>query len=428
MPLKLVDMQHIERLLRQGITTVVTGNCGLGEFEFAKTVGEIEDRGVSLNVIYLVGHNSLRAAVMGAENRAPIEDEMVKMKGLLRKAMEEGAYGFSTGLNYPPGCYASLDEVKELVSIVAKFGGIYATDIGEYGEGMIKKVKEAIQIAEETGVTLQFSHLFTLPTKGDIDRIEEVTRLIEEARQRGLRVYADQISRYQNKFKSSEVERILAAVLKDDSEASDVDNNVIISFLNYLQNSTIHEFPDKPELEGKNVMAAAEILNIPSSKAILELIRMGAKSFTIYSASWDVFRHILQKPYVMTCTDGGNYLLAERDNAPRDFGSFTRKIRKYVLDQNIISMEFAIKSMTSLPTEMLGLTDRGKIKEGYVADVVIFNPNTIMDKSNFETPHEMSEGIEYLLVNGVLTIEKGKYKEALSGSPIRLVQSEELEK
>jgi N-acyl-D-aspartate/D-glutamate deacylase len=424
---KPIDMQHIERLLRQGITTVVTGNCGIGENEFAKIAKEIKDRGVSLNVIYLVGHGTIRDEVMGSENRTPTEEEMNKMTSLLHKAMEEGAYGLSTGLYYLPGRYASLDEIKKLVEIVAEYGGIYATDFGDYGEGIVQRVKEAIQIAEETGVTLQFSHLHTMPTDGDMDRIKEVTRLIEEARGKGLRVYADQISLYQNKMKSSDVEEMLASMLAVDSQA-EVDQNVKKMMMSFYQNATIHEFPEKPELEGKTVKETAAILNLPLSEVLSELIKMGAESFTAYTSSRDVFEHILQKPWVMTCTDGGNYLFAEGDNVPRDFGSVTRKIRKYVLDENIISMEFAIRSMTSLPAEMLGLTDRGQIKEGNIADIVIFNPNTIMDKANFENPYEMSEGVEYLLVNGVLTIEQGKYIEALSGSPIKSVQSEGLEK
>ena len=178
--------------------------------------------------------------------------------------------------------------------------------------------------------------------------------------------------------------------------------------------------PSKPDWEDKKISEVLAILELPPVEGVIKLMQMGAESVYVLTGSAESFEHFLKKPYIMTCTDGGNTIDKIQPTHPRDFGAFPRKIRNNVLTDKTITMEQAIRAATSLPAEMLGLTDRGWIKEGLVADIVIFNPETIRDKATKENPRVLSEGIEYLLVNGSLTIDQGQYTGVLSGKPLRL--------
>jgi N-acyl-D-aspartate/D-glutamate deacylase len=355
---------------------------------------------------------------------------MEEMKSLIRKAMEEGAWGMSTGLDYPPGYYASTEEIIDLTRVVAEYGGIYASHIREMSSARFKKpvgwiegIKEAIKIGEESGVTVDISHIAVI-NEADKGLSPKVTQLIEEAQSRGVAVYADQIPMYETGKTIIPMEFLLGGRdvedLKDPVELEKFKKalEIKIKIVN-LDLVKIESMPKKPEWEGKTTSEVLAILGLGPVDGITELILMGLESVYIFMDFPEDYRHFLKKPYIMTCTDGTNTFTKTPPMHPREFGAFPKKIRDDVLTDKTITMEHAIRAATSLPAEVMGLTDRGWIKEGLVADIVIFNLETIQGNATKENPRVLSEGIEYLLVNGSLTIDQGQYTGVLSGKPLK---------
>jgi len=428
-----IEMQHIKRFPYQGITTVVTGSCGYGTLHIDDLVKGLKQRGVSTNIIPLIGLSRLRDTVMGSEDRDPTDVELKEMKSLVRQSMEEGAWGMSTGLDYPPGYYASTEEIIELTRVVAEFGGIYASHIREMSSARFKKpvgwiegITEAIKIGEETGVTVDISHIGVM-NEADQGMASKVTQLIEEAQSRGVAVYADQIPLYETGKTVIPMDFILGGRdiedLEDPAEMEKFKKALEIKLkIVNLELVRVDSMPTKPEWEGKKTSEILAILGLAPVEGVIKLIQMGAKSVYMNVGFPEDHEHFLKKPYVMTCTDGTNTFTKTPPLHPRDFGAFPRKIRNNVLTEKTITMEHAIRAATSLPAKVMGLKDRGWINKGYVADIVIFNPETIQDKSTKENPRVLSEGIEYLLINGSLTIDKGNYTGVLAGKPLRFTE------
>jgi len=423
----------IKNYLFQGVTTVVTGNCGIGEYEIGQTLKEIRDRGVGLNVIYLVAHGSIREAVMGKADREPSPAEMDAMKKLVRKAMEEGAVGLSTGLYYVPGSYAKTEEIIELAKVVYEFDGIYATHIRDEGGnnmgGLLAAIREAIKIGEEAKVPVQIAHIKAY-TKSNWGKSKDVCAIIEEARARGVKVFADQ---YPYPASSTSLSAITLPrwvkagdKMEENINNPDLKDKLILGIKERMDLGVVPDmlkiatFEEKKEWEGKTLEDISVLMKLPPIETIIKVLQIGDPDLINFGMSPDDVEYFMKKPYIMTSSDGGNLSLGVGLPHPRNYGAFPRKIRHYVLEKEIITMEHAIRAATSLPAEMVGLKERGLIKEGFIADVVVFNPETIKDKATFINPHQYSEGIEYLLVNGILTIKDGKYTGTLAGKPLRI--------
>lgn len=429
----IVDISRKEALnyLTQGVTTMVTGNCGSGTYKAAEFYRKLQEQGIGTNIVHLVGHGTVRRAIMKNANREPTEEEMQRMRSLVEQAMQEGAAGLSTGLFYAPGSYAKTEEIIELGKVVKKYGGFYASHIrdeSDYTIGLKASISEAIEIGEKSGIPIQLSHIKALG-KSVWGQAEEVCQIIEAAQKRGLTVYADQYpynasstalsaavvprriqadGRMRDRLKDAELLPKIKKEIEENIERRGGAETLVIS-----------SFPKKPEWEGKSLKDISAIMNKSEVDTAIELVLMGGPGVVSFNMSDPDVEYFMGKPYVMTGSDGSAVLFGLAKPHPRNYGAFPRKIRYYVLDKNVLSMEQAVRSATGLPAEMLGFKDRGLLKESYVADIAVFDPIRIQDKATFDNPHQYSEGIEYVLVNGKIVIKQGEFTGTLAGKPLK---------
>ena len=425
------ELRIVKNFLFQGVTTLVSGNCGGGAHQIKELFEDIRQNGIGLNLVQLVGHGTIREEVMEMADREPTAEELEKMKAMVREAMEGGAFGLSTGLFYAPGCYAKTEEVIELARVVNEYGGIYASHVRDEGVNMMggieEAMREAIRVGEEADVPVQISHLKAAGTLGQ-GKSEAVTKIFGEAQARGVKLYADQYP-YTAGFTSLApivLDRWIMAGGKhrerfeDPSLIQEIKESITKRIVRYTgaDSIVIANFKDKKEWEGKTLAEISEIMNTSPAETAIELLKMGNPSVIVFMMDPKEVDYFMKKPYVMTSSDGGNMPYGVGLPHPRNYGAFTKKIRTFVLDRQVITMEHAIRAATSLPAKMLSLEDRGLIKEGFAADVLVFNPKTIHDKATYQNPHQYSEGIEYLIINGVVTIDKGEYTGVLAGIPI----------
>ncbi len=418
--------------LMQGVTTVVTGNCGGGTYRAEEFFSKLESQGVGLNVLHLVGHGTIRSEVMGQEAREPSAEELEQMKQLLIQGMEEGAAGFSTGLFYAPGSFAKTDEIVELAKFVKQYDGIYATHIRDesnYNIGLKEAIKEAITVGEQAGIPVEISHIKALgkPVWG---MAEEVSKIIEDARARGVRVYADQYPYLASStgLSAAVIPRWVQAggKMRDRLENPELAPKIKTEIAENIERRggpeslVIVSFPKNRTFDGKNLLEISQIMEKSEIETAIYLVLNGSPSVISFNMQESDMEYFMKRPYVMTGSDGNIQIPSKSFPHPRSYGTFPRKIREYVLENKWISMEHAIRAATSLPAEVLGLEDRGILKEGFVADILVFDPEKISDKATYSAPHQYSEGVLYLMINGKMVIETGTYNGSLAGKPIRM--------
>ena len=451
--------------IRQGITTEVIGNCGqsaaplLGEArEEAERIAEryeidvdwtymgeyierMERSGISTNVAALVGFGTIRLSVMGYEARDPTDEELNEMKSLVARSIDEGAVGMSTGLRYVPQSYAKTEEVIEISKVVAEKGGIYTSHIRDEGDGgrLIEAIEEAIRIGREAGVSVEISHLKIL-AKPLWNLCDKMLDLIETARKEGIDVTADQypyrasgtsLMAWLPKWAREGGNEKLVERLKDPEIREKIKEKLaeVIEIRGGGDNALISRFEPNPDFEGKTLTEVAKELNLPVIEAAMKLVEIAAKEkkgigIVNFNQSEENVRKIMSKPWVMVGTDGyalkPEGVLAKGVAHPRSYGTFPRILGRYVREEKLISLEEAIRKMTSLPARKLGFKDRGVIKEGMAADIVIFDPKTVIDRATYMKPHQYPEGIEYVIVNGEIVVEKGKHTGRLPGKVLNL--------
>ncbi len=430
--LQVDELKNAKNYLTQGVTTVVTGNCGGGTYRVEEFFSKLDSQGIGPNVIHLVGHGTVRREVMGQEAREPTADELKKMKELIAQGMEGGAAGFSTGLFYAPGSFAKTEEIVELALTVKEFNGIYASHIRDesnYTIGLKESVKEAIEVGERAGIPVEISHIKALgkPVWG---QSTDVCAIIEGARERGVRVYADQYP-----YMASSTGLSAAVIPRWDQAGGEMKNRLNDPELLPRIKKEIAEnidrrvgpeslvvvsFPENRDFDGKNLLEISEMMKKPVVETALYLVLNGSPSVISFNMTESDLEYFMKKPYVMTGSDGNIQIPGRSFPHPRSYGTFTRKIRKYVIEDKWITMEQAIRSATGLPAEVLGLDDRGRLKKRFAADVVVFDPDEISDKATYENPHQYSVGIRFLVINGEVVIEDGSYNGKLAGIPIRM--------
>ena len=424
--------KNAKNYLMQGVTTVVTGNCGGGTYRVEELFSKLEAQGIGLNIIHLIGHGTVRGSVMGQEAREPTDKEISLMKERLAQGMTEGAAGFSTGLFYAPGSYAKTDEIVELAQVVKKYDGIYATHIRDesnYNIGLKEAIKEAIVVGERADIPVEISHIKALgkPVWG---LSEDVCKIIENARNRGVKVYADQYP-----YKASSTSLSAAVIprwvqaggqMRDRLENPELMPKIKIEIADNIgrrggpESLVIVSYPKNRDFDGKNLLEISRMMETPVVETAIYLVLNGSPSIISFNMQESDLEYFMKKPYVMTGSDGNVQIPDKSFPHPRSYGTFPRKIRQYVLEKKWITMEQAIRAATSLPAEVLGLIDRGILKEGFVADIVVFDPEAISDKATFDTPHRYSEGVQCLLIDGKLIIQDGIYNGRLAGKPIRM--------
>jgi N-acyl-D-amino-acid deacylase len=445
-------------LVSQGITTVVVNQDGRSPWPVAEQRALLEGTGIGPNALLLVGHGTVRRRVMGDDVRRPARpDEIAGMRALVRQALQEGAAGMSAGLEYEPGRWSTTGEIVELARELTPVGGVYISH--ERSEGsdplwyvpsqdgpaaptLLDAVRETIEIGEKSGARVVASHL---KAKGEHywGSSAAAVTLIQRARDRGVDVWADQYPYPTSGTDGNTVlipawarrppgatsqpptsrAAMLKRVLGDPPTAKMVRSDIAheIRRRGGAENITVYEYPDQ-SLYGKSLAEIARLWKLDPVETAIK-IQMeglperngGARMRGFSMAEFDM-EHIAKQPWVATSTDGGIAMPSDGPSThARFYGSFTRKIRHYALDRGAISLEHAIRSSTSLPARIMGLSDRGQIREGFAADLVVFDLATVRDKATFFEPHQHSEGVEYVFINGVAVVDAGKLTHAMPG-------------
>jgi len=440
--------------LRQGATTHVIGNCGSSpapRTEAAKagdrsyrTYGEflsvLADAGVSVNVCGLVGHNSIREAVMGMQNRAPTEVEMRKMQDWVAEAMRGGAVGMSTGLVSPPGAWSKTEEIIELARVAGKNGGIYASHMRGEARTVIDSVREALRIGREGRVPVEISH-HKAAGRENWGKTRQTLPLIEQAAAEGVAVHLD-VYPYRagsaglsqlvppwaheggdgemlGRLKDSETRRRIAREMADGN--ADWPNFFTVDW-DDIQITSAATAANRPWV-GKKVGDVARARNCSGVDACIDLLieennRIGMINFVMDE---DEMRGVLKHPLSMVGSDGSALSAAEKQGQPhpRCYGCFPRALGRYCRDLGLFSLETAIHKMTAMPAAHLGLAGRGVVREGAAADLVLFDFDRIIDKATFDDPHQYPEGIDSVIVNGQLVIHQGSHLGVKPGKILR---------
>jgi N-acyl-D-aspartate/D-glutamate deacylase len=417
--------------LTQGVTTIVTGNCGSGPVDVADYLRKLDAEPPGSNVCHLVPHNDLRIAVMGNANRPPSGAEMEKMKALVDRGMRVGAWGLATGLYYTPGSYASTEEVIELARVAAEHGGIYASHMRDEGAELLPAIHETLRIGTAAKLPVHISHMKAWGRK-HWDKAADAIALVEQARARGQTVTADQypyvasstaLGAYliPTQYREGTQDDLIARF--DDAEQGPKVRAAIESSLadwDGGRSIRLASYPPKPEWQGKDVAAIAEMEKKTPLEIVLEVERHGGAVAVNFSMNEEGVRLIMKQPFVATASDGGTMLPSDTFQHPRSYGTFPRKIGYYSLEEKVVPLEQAIRSASGLPGDILRLPERGYLKIGYFADVVVFDPATFRDTATFDRPHQYSTGVKFLFVNGTAAIDDGKFTEKLAGKALRL--------
>jgi N-acyl-D-amino-acid deacylase len=409
------ELRQGRPLLAQGVTTIVANPDGGGPVDLAAQRARLETGGIGLNVALLVGHGSIRRAVVGTGNRTPTEQELERMRALVRGAMAQGAFGLSSGLFYVPGSYAKTEEVIALARAAGESGGVYTSHIrdeGNYTVGLLASVEEVIRIASEAGVIAIVSHMKALgPESWGL--AADATARLDAARVAGIQVFADQ---YPYDASSTSLRAALVPGGAEMTEAVVRSNLARRGGPGAIQ---IASFRPDPSLEGQTLAQIAAARKASPEEAAMELMSRGNVSIVSFNMSEDDIRQIMTRPYTMASSDGGLILPSEGKPHPRDYGAFARRLGLYVRERKVVDLPFAVRSMTTLPAMVFGIADRGVIRAGAFADLVLFDPARVREVASYADPHHLSEGMDYVLLNGVVAVEEGAFTARLGGRVLR---------
>ncbi len=423
------ELSHAYPMLAQGITMIVANPDGGGPVDMERQRESLLKDGLGVHVAQFVPHGSIRREVMGTENRHATADEMEQMKQRVRKAMEQGAFGLSSGIFYVPGSFAPTLELIELNHIVAEFDGVHQSHIrdeSDYTIGLVAAVDEIIEITRETGATGIITHIKALgtPVWG---ASAEIISNIKEARQDGLQIFTDQYpySASATTMRASLVpawareggtdalrKRLADETIQDQIMAGITGNLARRGGAERLQ---YRRFEADPSVEGRNLADIASERGLTPEELVLSQIRLGNPGLVSFNMHDDDIRTFMKQPWNMTCSDGGYVPFGSGVPHPRNYGSFPRKIRKYVFGEELMSLEDAVRSMTSLTAGVFGLHDRGLLRPGMVADVVVFDPERVTDRATYHEPHQYSEGMVWVIVNGGIAIGNGEFTSGMHG-------------
>ena len=416
-------------LLAQGITTAFIKPAGGGAVDPAEQRERLLEHGLGVNAAPLVAHGSIRRAVMGMADRAPTAEELSRMKQLVRQGMEDGGFGLSTGPFYAPGSYADTDEFIALSKVAALYGGVYQSHIRDesnYSVGVVAAVDEVIAIAREAGLPGIVTHIKALgpPVWGFSDAI--ATR-IERARAEGVEVFADQYpyDASATSLAAALVPRWAEAGGRDSLVARIRDAETRQRILADMEENLARRggadriqfrfYDPDPSIEGKTLADVAAARGTDPLVTALDLIELDNPGIVSFNMNQKDVRRFMRQPWTMTCSDGGLVAMGDGVPHPRNYGAFPRKIRTYVLNEGVVDLGFAIRSMTHLSASVMGLRDRGQLRPGAFADVVVFDLDRLRDTAEFQDPHQLAEGVEHVFVNGELAVRDGAFTGAKAG-------------
>lgn len=420
--------------IMQGVTTVISGNCGGSELNLKEFLGKLERQGIALNYGTFAGHGSIRDTVMGNDDREPTAKELEEMKEWMARTMKEGALGLSTGLEYTPGAYAKTDEVIELCKVAAEYGGFYATHMRYEGDKVTDAIDESVEIGKKAKIPVEVSH-FKVFGVNNWGRSSMTVKMINDARKEGIDITVDQYpypaastglaimypkwalegdswrDRLTGEETKDKIKKILAENMKNKYCGNDY---------NRVQIAT---FPDDSTYEGKGL---ADILKMRGEKVTLEnaaelvmkLTLVKGTDAVYHAMSEEDVEYIMKNFTTMHGSDGHITQMNVDVPHPRSYGTFPRVLGVYVREKGILRLEDAIRKMTSMPANRIGMRNTGLLTTGKYADIVIFDPETIKDTATFQNPHQYPVGIDYVFVNGEIVVNRGNITGSLPGRVI----------
>ncbi len=460
--IELIVNFRAESKIRQGVTTEIGGNCGSASFllndpdfqeyhaqifekygihanwrRLAQFLETLEKQKIAINYATLTGHGDLRGYVMGRNDIQATPEQLRKMQAILAETIQTGSFGLSTGLEYAPGSYASTSELIALCQIVAKHQAIHASHIRNEDDRLEEAVEEALQISKATGVSLEIAHL-KASNQANWHKIEKVLARLHAAREQGIAVTAD-------RYPYIAYGTGLAAFLPLWARQGNADE-IVARLTNPKDLPAIEKYacgrgeriggwdrvvisscakPENKHLEGQSILEAAKDRNLAPFEFIRQLLldeklQPGIVGFAMCEEN---LKKVLCDPLVMIGSDGNAVAPYDKTGTgkphPRFYGTFPRVLGKYCRDEKFFDLATAIKKMTSMPAQKLGLKQRGQISEGYYADLVVLDPEKVIDQATFLNPHQYPLGIEYVIVNGRITIKKGEHTGAAAGQVLR---------
>ena len=429
------DNPTAENFVRMGVTSLITGNCGGSATDIGEFLGRFKTKPLAVNLGTLIGHNSVRSKVMGLANRDPNADEQAKMNDLVEQGMRDGAVGLATGLIYVPGTFSKTDEVVQLAKAVSKYGGTYASHIRDEGTEVVKAITEAINIGEQANIPVEISH-FKISSKALWGQSPTTIGLVESARARGLSVTVDQYA-YTASSTSLDArmptwaiaggreegkKRLADPVLKEKIVRDMKEELKKKKFKDYSF-AYVAGYRAKPEYAGKNIAEITQTARGSKKldaqiEQILEMYQAGGAQMIYRVMSEEDVQNIMRQPFTMIASDSGVRNFGSGVPHPRGYGNNARVLGHYVRELKIISLEDAIRKMTSLPAQTFNLRDRGQIREGFAADLVIFDDKKVADRSVFEAPHQYAEGFTSVIVNGQLVFDGTRLTGNMPGRPL----------
>jgi N-acyl-D-amino-acid deacylase len=425
-----------DNFLRDGVTSVVTGNCGGSKVKVAEWFTALEQAGLGINVATLIGHNAVRAEVMGRANRKATPEEIAAMRTLVDQAMREGAVGFSTGLIYVPGTYSDPSEVVALAGAAAAHGGVYASHMRDEGASIRGAIGEAVEVGRVNNMPVQISH-FKIDNRRLWGASAESIALVDKYRRLGVDVVVDQypydhsstnlgitlpswaladgrdaiLERLRNPESRARIRAEMKAMIEEKGQPD-------------YSYATVASFEKDRTIEGKTIAA----INMERGRAatvddeietILELIETDMPSMVYHSMSMEDVERILRYPHTAVASDGGVREFGVGVPHPRSYGTNARVLSEFVRERGTLTLEDAIRRMTSLPARTFRLRDRGLLREGLAADVVVFDPARVRDRATYQQPHQYSKGFDVVIVNGVAAIVEGEWTGQSGGRPLK---------
>jgi len=451
-----------ESTIRQGITTTVSGNCGFSQFPLSGSAFEearanfkqqfqidlnwrdikgfldrLERNGTALNYSTLVGHGSIRGTAMGYNDRPPTSAEMEKMKQMVAENINAGAFGLSSGLEYPPGSFAKPNELVELCRVTAREGGLYASHMRDEGDLLLESLDETIEVGRQTGIRLQISH-FKVANPRNWPKVDEAIGKVEQAEKDGISIFCDRypyiagstglsyyfplwaqegsVDEFIGRLKNPGLQNRLRAYLAEQEEKLGSWEKVILSSM---------VTPKNKVFEGKTILEGAKLAAKSPYEFMRDLIieERNQVFMVTFMMTEENLKKILAHHLVGIGCDAVALApygpLSSGKPHPRHYGSFPRVLGKYVREEKIVSMPEMLKKITSIPARNFGFEKRGILQKGYYADVVIFDDEKVIDKATWTDPHQYSEGIDYVLVNGQVVIDQGRHTGNLPGKVLR---------
>ena len=433
----LLRLPGSESHVRQGVTTALGGPDGGGPWPFAEHLEAVEEVGIGMNVGFMVGHNTVRRTVMGLENRAPTPGELRRMRAMVAQAMDEGAWAISTGLKYLPGAFSELDAVVALSEVAGRKGGFYTSHLREEGLGLLEGVAEALEIGKRADIPIVLTHhkVVGQPMWGSSTR---TLAMVDSARAAGTDAMIDQypytasytgigilipawameggdpslLARMDDPSLADSILAGIAFNIVNDRGGNDLRRVqlVIVAWDRSLEGKTLHDWAVREGMEPTPETGA---------RLVIEAVRRGGASAIFHAMSEEDVQRIMAHPFTMIASDGRLTEPGEGHPHPRWYGTFPRVLGRYARDEGTISLTQAIRKMTAMPAERMGLRMRGQVREGWFADLVVFDPETVSDRATFEDPHQYPVGIDWVLVNGEIAVEAGAFTDVRGGRVLR---------